>query len=123
MKPLTALLGSILLAATLTVSAEEGALSLERAPPRRLDVESLQRGARNFVNYCLGCHSAQYMRYNRLTDLAISEKDIRDNLMFATDKVGSTMNSGISKGDATAWFGTVPPDLPVEAPVPGVYLC
>jgi ubiquinol-cytochrome c reductase cytochrome c1 subunit len=120
MKPLTALLGFILLAATLTVSAEEEGLYLEPAPARRLDVESLQRGARNFVNYCLGCHSAQYMRYNRLTDLAISEKDIRDNLMFATDKVGSTMTSGISKADATAWFGTVPPDLSVEARIRGI---
>ena len=120
MKPLTVLLGFILLAATLTVSAEEGGLYLEPAPARRLDVESLQRGARNFVNYCLGCHSAQYMRYNRLTDLAISEKDIRENLMFATDKVGSTMNSGISRADAIAWFGTVPPDLSVEARVRGI---
>jgi ubiquinol-cytochrome c reductase cytochrome c1 subunit len=120
MKPLTALLGFILLAATLTVSAEEEGLYLEPAPARRLDVESLQRGARNFVNYCLGCHSAQYMRYNRLADLALSEKDIRDNLMFATDKVGSTMTAGISKADATAWFGTVPPDLSVEARVRGI---
>jgi ubiquinol-cytochrome c reductase cytochrome c1 subunit len=120
MKLLTALLGSILLAATLTVSAEEAGLYLEPAPARRLDVESLQRGARNFVNYCLGCHSAQYMRYNRLTDLAISEKDIRDNLMFATDKLGSTMTAAMSKADATAWFGTAPPDLSVEARIRGV---
>src|SRR6202162_1839818 len=119
MKPMTALFGFIVLAATLTVSAEEG-LRLEPAPARRLDVESLQRGARNFVNYCLGCHSAQYMRYNRLTDLSITEMDIRENLMFATDKVGSTMNSGISRADAIAWFGTVPPDLSVEARVRGI---
>jgi ubiquinol-cytochrome c reductase cytochrome c1 subunit len=120
MKPLTALLGFILLAATLTVSAEEEGLYLEPAPARRLDVESLQRGARNFVNYCLNCHSAQYMRYNRLTDLAIGEKEIRDNLMFATDKLGSTMTAAMSKADATAWFGTAPPDLSVEARIRGV---
>ena len=65
-------------------------MRLEPAPARRLDLESLQRGARNFVNYCLNCHSAQYMRYNRLTDLGLTEQQIKDNLMFATDKVGST---------------------------------
>jgi ubiquinol-cytochrome c reductase cytochrome c1 subunit len=107
------------LAATLTVSAEESGLRLELAPTMRLDVESLQRGARNFVNYCLNCHSAQYMRYNRLMDLAIGEQEIRDNLMFATDKIGSTMTVAMSKADATAWFGTAPPDLSVEARIRG----
>jgi ubiquinol-cytochrome c reductase cytochrome c1 subunit len=119
MKPMTVLLGFIVLAATLTVSAEESGLRLELAPAKRLDVESLQRGARNFVNYCLNCHSAQYMRYNRLMDLAIGEQEIRDNLMFATDKLGSTMTVAMSKADATAWFGTVPPDLSVEARIRG----
>jgi ubiquinol-cytochrome c reductase cytochrome c1 subunit len=119
MKPMTVLLGFIVLAAALTVSAEESGLRLERAPAQRLDVESLQRGARNFVNYCLNCHSAQYMRYNRLMDLAIGEQEIRDNLMFATDKIGSTMTVAMSKADAAAWFGTVPPDLSVEARIRG----
>src|SRR4030088_3686033 len=100
MKPMRALLGFIVLAAVLNVSAAESGLRLEPARARRLDVESLQRGARNFVNYCLDCHSAQYMRYNRLTDLAISEKDIRDNLMFATDKIGSTKNAGVLQAHA-----------------------
>src|ERR1700724_460848 len=111
MQPMRALLGFIVLAATLNVSATESGL--------RLDVESLQRGARNFVNYCLNCHSAQYMRYNRLTDFAISEQEIRDNLMFATDKFGSTMTVAMPKADAVAWFGTAPPDLSVEARVRG----
>jgi len=67
------------------------------APVNRLDVESLQRGARNFVNYCLNCHSAKYMRYNRLTDLGIDPSMIQDNLMFATDKVGnSTQSVGVT---------------------------
>ena len=118
MKSMRALLGFIVLAATLNVSAESG-LRLEPAPAKRLDVESLQRGARNFVNYCLNCHSAQYMRYNRLMDLSIGEQEIRDNLMFATDKLGSTMTVAISKADATAWFGTAPPDLSVEARIRG----
>ncbi|HVS56092.1 MAG TPA: cytochrome c1, partial [Casimicrobiaceae bacterium] len=114
-----ALLGFIVLAATLNVSAAESGLRLEPAPAKRLDVESLQRGARNFVNYCLNCHSAQYMRYNRLTDFAIGEQEIRDNLMFATDKFGSTMTVAMPKADAVAWFGTAPPDLSVEARVRG----
>src|ERR1700693_3328030 len=120
MKPMRALLGFIVLAAALTVSAEGSGLRLEAAPAKRLDVESLQRGARNFVNYCLNCHSAQYMRYNRLMDLSIGEPEIRDNLMFATDKLGSTMTVAMSKADSTAWFGTAPPDLSVEARIRGV---
>ena len=119
MKPMRALLGFIMLAAALTVSAEESGLRLEPAPAKRLDVESLQRGARNFVNYCLNCHSAQYMRYNRLMDLSIGEQEIRDNLMFGTDKIGSTMTLAMSKADAAAWFGTAPPDLSVEARIRG----
>ncbi len=63
-------------------------IRLEPSPINRLDLESLQRGARTFVNYCLNCHSAKYMRYNRLTDLGLTEAQIRDNLMFATDKIG-----------------------------------
>jgi ubiquinol-cytochrome c reductase cytochrome c1 subunit len=98
--------------------AESGA-RLEAAPAHRRDVESLQRGARNFVNYCLNCHSAQYMRYNRLTDLGLTEKQIRDNLMFGTDKIGSTMTSAMRRADAAGWFGAAPPDLSVEARVRG----
>src|SRR5437762_5393064 len=119
MKPMRALLGFIVLAATLNVSAESG-LRLEPAPAKRLDVESLQRGARNFVNYCLNCHSAKYMRYERLTDLGLSEAQVKDNLMFASDKIGSTMTVAMSPAEAKAWFGTVPPDLSVEARVRGV---
>jgi ubiquinol-cytochrome c reductase cytochrome c1 subunit len=109
----------IALIAASAVCAEEGGVRLDPAPTQRLDVESLQRGARNFTNYCLGCHSAQYMRYNRLTDLGLNEEQITDNLMFATDKIGSTMVSAMSKQDAAAWFGAAPPDLTVEARIRG----
>jgi ubiquinol-cytochrome c reductase cytochrome c1 subunit len=109
----------LLVAAGGAFAAESGGLRLEPAPVRRLDNESLQRGARNFVNYCLSCHSAQYMRYNRLADLGLTEQQIKDNLMFATDKIGSTMTVAMSKADATAWFGAAPPDLSVEARVRG----
>lgn len=91
----------------------------ETAPVNRLDVESLQRGARTFVNYCLNCHTAKYMRYNRLTDLGIDVAMIQDNLMFATDKIGETMTVAMTAKDAKAWFGAPPPDLTVEARIRG----
>ena len=80
---------------------------------------SLQRGARNFVNYCLNCHSAQYMRYSRLTDLGLTEAQIKDNLMFATDKIGNTMTAAMTQAEAKALLGALPPDLSVEARVRG----
>jgi ubiquinol-cytochrome c reductase cytochrome c1 subunit len=113
------LFAAVVLVASTAVWAEEGGIRLEPAPAHRLDVESLQRGARNFTNYCLGCHSAQYMRYNRLTDLGLSEQQIADNLMFTTDKIGSTMVSSMTRKDATAWLGAAPPDLTVEARIRG----
>ena len=94
-------------------------LRLAPAPVNRLDDESLQRGARNFVNYCLNCHSAKYMRYNRLTDLGLDLSMIQDNLMFATDKIGNTMSVAMAPADGKAWFGATPPDLTVEARVRG----
>ena len=110
--------GVILFAVAGAALASEGA-RLVPAPSNRLDVESLQRGARNFVNYCLNCHSAQYMRYNRLTDLGLTEKQIEENLMFASDKIGSTMTVAMTRADAAAWFAAIPPDLTVEARVRG----
>ena len=113
---------AVLCAASLAgvaVASEGNDLRLAPAPAHRLDDESLQRGARNFVNYCLNCHSAKYMRYNRLTDLGIDLSMVQDNLMFATDKVGSTMNVAMTPADGKAWFGATPPDLTVEARVRG----
>ncbi len=92
---------------------------MEPAPINRLDLASQQRGARIFVNYCLNCHTAKYMRYNRLTDLGLTEAQIRDNLMFATDRIGDTMTIAMRPADAKAWFGVAPPDLTVEARVRG----
>src|SRR3989304_629281 len=80
------------------------------------DKASLQRGARIFVNYCLSCHSAAYMRYNRMgADLGISEELVKENLLFAADKVGDLMKAVIRKEDAAVWFGTAPPDLTLVA--------
>ena len=88
---------------------------LDSAPVDTLNVPSLQRGAKVFVNYCLSCHSAAYMRYNRLRDLGLTEDQIKDNLMFATDKVGEVMNVAMRPKDAAQWFGAPPPDLTVIA--------
>jgi ubiquinol-cytochrome c reductase cytochrome c1 subunit len=88
---------------------------LDKAPINLNNQESLQRGARLFVNYCLNCHSANYMRYNRLVDIGLSEEQIKNNLMFASDKTGNTMTVNMSKADAKVWFGVAPPDLTVEA--------
>ena len=76
------------------------------------DRKSLQNGARIFVNYCLSCHSASYMRYNRMGhDLGISDELVKENLLFAADKVGETMKAVMPPEDAKAAFNTVPPDL------------
>lgn len=80
---------------------------------------SLQRGVQTFVNYCLNCHSASYMRYNRLQDLGLTEQQIKQNLMFPTDKVGDTMSVAMNKKDGKSWFGAAPPDLSVIARVRG----
>ena len=77
---------------------------------------SLQRGARTFVNYCLSCHSAAYMRYSRLVeDLDLSEEAVAKNLMFTTNKIGNTMTVAMQPQDAEQWFGVAPPDLSVIA--------
>ena len=117
---LIAALAALLLFAVDAAASEGGPRLLNAPTPSWSERDaSLQRGARNFVNYCLNCHSAQYMRYARLTDLGITEAMIKDNLMFATDKIGSPMNAAMTPADGKAWFGAAPPDLSVEARVRG----
>jgi ubiquinol-cytochrome c reductase cytochrome c1 subunit len=77
------------------------------------DLQSLQNGAKLFVNYCLNCHSAAFMRYNRLRDIGLTEQQIKDNLLFGDVKVGDTMKSAIDPRQAKEWFGANPPDLTV----------
>jgi ubiquinol-cytochrome c reductase cytochrome c1 subunit len=92
--------------------------TIECAPVRikLSDQASLQHGARIFVNYCLSCHSASYMRYNRMgTDLGIPEDLLKRDLMFTTEKVGDLMQAVMRSDDAKAWFGTAPPDLTLIA--------
>lgn len=89
------------------------AVPLDRAPINLKDDASLQRGARVFVNYCLNCHSANYMRYNRMEDIGLTEAQIKDNLLFAADKPGETMYIAMRVDEAKEWFGAAPPDLSV----------
>jgi len=121
MNRLAILFLAVLLSGSGAAVASEGAdLRLDPAPVHRLDFESQQRGARNFVNYCLNCHSAKYMRYERLTGLGIDLPMVQDNLMFPTKKAGDTMVAAMTPADAKSFFGAVPPDLTLEARVRGV---
>lgn len=90
-------------------------VKLDRAPIEERNLISLQRGAQVFVNYCLNCHSANFMRYNRLQDLGLNEQQIRDNLIFTGAKIGDLMKIAVEPQDSKAWFGTSPPDLTVIA--------
>jgi ubiquinol-cytochrome c reductase cytochrome c1 subunit len=98
-----------------TAFASGAAVHLDNAPVNVDDKLSLQRGARTFVNYCLNCHSANYMRYSRLTDLGLTEEQIVDNLLFTAEKVGQPMRIAMPPADAKKWFGATPPDLTVIA--------
>jgi ubiquinol-cytochrome c reductase cytochrome c1 subunit len=84
-------------------------------------MESLQRGAKYFMNYCLSCHSAKYQRYNRMAkDLGLTEQEVMENLMFTTDRIGDTMTIAMDPQEAEKWFGVTPPDLSVTARSRGV---
>ena len=99
-----------------TAQASGGdSIAWDKAPVNTSDNASLQNGAKLFVNYCLNCHSAAFMRYNRLQDIGFTNEQIKDNLLFATDKVGETMKSAIDPKQAKEWFGANPPDLTVIA--------
>lgn len=114
MKRLKNFLLLLMAAPVIAFAAEEGP-RLDKAPVNLADQESLQRGARIFVNYCLNCHSASAMRYSRMQDLGLTEEQIKDNLMFAAEKPGETMTVGMNKKEAKLWFGSAPPDLSVIA--------
>ena len=108
------LLATLALVAPLAFAAEEPVrLDAAHIDPR--DVASLQSGARTFINYCLNCHSAGLMRYNKLLDLGLTEQQIKDNLLFTADKVGELMNVSMTRKDSKEWFGATPPDLSVIA--------
>jgi ubiquinol-cytochrome c reductase cytochrome c1 subunit len=96
--------------------AAGGGVALDKFPTERLtNLPSLQNGARLFVNYCLNCHSANYMRYNRMRDIGLTDDQIKNNLMFAAKKVGDPMTITLDPVQAKDFFGAAPPDLTVVA--------
>ena len=114
---ITKILKSLLVSLLLTTGvahAAGGGVAWDRFPVEKLtDDASLQNGAKLFVNYCLNCHAASYLRYNRLTDIGLTTEQIKANLLFGTDKVGETMKTSLDPKQAKLWFGATPPDLSV----------
>lgn len=105
-----------LCAASAAFASSAGGDVIQPANNDVANTASLQRGARNFVNYCMGCHSARYVRYSRLgADLGLSEAQVIENLMFTGDRVHDTMRSALRPDDAARWFGVAPPDLTLIA--------
>jgi ubiquinol-cytochrome c reductase cytochrome c1 subunit len=114
MKKLKSLFALLALCAAGMVAASGGGVHLNSSPHEERDAASLQRGAQLFMNYCSGCHTAQFVRYNRLTEIGLTEKQIIDNLMLdKSKKIGDTITNSLTKDNAKAWFGAVPPDLSV----------
>ncbi len=115
------LLAILLLVSPALALASGGEVHLDKAQIDPANKESLQRGARTFVNYCLSCHSAKYQRYNRMArDLGIPEEAVIENLMFTGDKIGDTMKIAMTPENAAQYFGAAPPDLTLVARVRGV---
>ncbi len=114
-KILAALLAALTLSTGALASGGDGP-AWDKFPKDRInDVAALQHGAKLFVNYCLNCHAAAFMRFNRLRDIGLTDAQIKKNLLFTTEKVGDLMTVAISAKDAKDWFGATPPDLSVIA--------
>ena len=113
------LLNNIMLMLFFMFSVEAFATSSSKLSHMQVDLsdqQSLQRGAKIFINYCLSCHSAAYMRYNRMgQDLSISDDVLKENLMFGAEKVGDVMSISMRQEDSINYFGVIPPDLSVIA--------
>ena len=103
----------------LTFAAEHGA-HLDTVDIDLTDKAALQDGARTFANYCMGCHSAKFQRYERVADdLGIPHELMLENLVFTGAKIGDHMKIGMQPADAKSWFGAAPPDLTLVARVRG----
>lgn len=110
------ILGALVLALCAgSAFAAGSAFPLDKAPKRTNDMAALQNGAKLFANYCLSCHAASSVRYNRLQDIGLTEDQIRDNLLFKEGRVGDLMTIAMTPKDAKAWFGAPPPDLSLIA--------
>lgn len=115
-KWIAAAVGAAALSLAGGVRAAGGEVLLMEAKVELGDRASLQRGAKLFLNYCAGCHSARFMRYTRMgRDLGLTEGQLRDNLMLATDRPGDPITATLGEADASEWFGVVPPDLSLSA--------
>jgi len=98
------------------VAASAGLVPWDRFDTKRVtDMAALQRGAQLFANYCLNCHSAGFMRYNRLRDIGLTDQQIKDNFIFTGVKVGDLMTISMTPADAKELFGAAPPDLTLIA--------
>ncbi|MDP1691204.1 MAG: cytochrome c1 [Burkholderiaceae bacterium] len=96
--------------------AASGGLAWDKFPAEKVtDNAALQHGAKLFVNYCLNCHSAAYLRFNRLADIGLTDEQIKANLLVGSDKTGETMKVALDARQAKEWFGAAPPDLSVIA--------
>jgi len=113
MKKLIAVISLALL--PLAVTASSGGPELQKANIDLNNHAAIQRGAKTFVNYCMGCHSAKYVRYKLFTEVGLTEDDIKDNLMFSDGKVGDLMKIAMPEEDAAKWFGAPAPDLTLTA--------
>lgn len=118
MKKLLTITASVLasLSISFNVLASENGVHLDHADTDINDQKSLQNGAQLFMDYCSGCHSISFMRYNRIAkDLNISNADVKKNLMFSGSKLGDKVVSSMTEKGAETWFGTTPPDLSLVA--------
>jgi ubiquinol-cytochrome c reductase cytochrome c1 subunit len=114
-----ALAFGLLVGSASALAAEEG-VELPQAGTNVSNTASLQRGAKLFFNYCVGCHSLKYMRYSRIAeDLGLSEDEVMNNLNFTGAKFGETVVSHMPEDSAKEWFGKAPPDLSLEVRAKG----
>ena len=106
------LIAFVLAAGISSATLAQHEAALDSANNNVANTASLQRGAKYFVNYCMGCHSAQYVRYNRLArDLQLTEEQLVENLMFTGERPFDTMAIAMRPEDSARWFGITPPDL------------
>jgi ubiquinol-cytochrome c reductase cytochrome c1 subunit len=97
------------------VALANAEVHLDKWPGSVGDKPALQNGAKLFVNYCLNCHGASYFRYNKLMELGLTEQQVKDNLMFTSDKIGEQMRVAARSDEQKVWFGAAPPDLTIIA--------
>ena len=107
-------LAALLFAPAIALAAG-ASVHLDKAPDVSGDQAALQNGAKLFVNYCLNCHGASHLRYNKLMELGLTEQQVKDSLMFTAEKIGEPMRVAIRPDEAKKWFGATPPDLTLVA--------